>query len=87
MSVVLLPSWILSGAMFPASGAAGWLRWVMAVNPVTYAVTATRRALHGGVIPDGAGVPWSSLPLELGVTAAVAVAGLAMATWICSRRA
>jgi hypothetical protein len=59
----------------------------MAVNPVTYAVAATRRALHGGVIPHGAGVPWSSLPLELGVTAAVAALALAVATWICSRRA
>ena len=31
MNLFLLPMWMLSGALFPASGAPGWLRAVMAV--------------------------------------------------------
>ena len=46
MNLVLMPMWMLSGALFPASGAPGWLRAVMAVNPMTYALAALRRGLE-----------------------------------------
>lgn len=52
MNLLLLPMWILSGAFFPAAGAAVWLRWVMAINPLTYGVTALRRSFYlGGKVP------------------------------------
>ncbi len=35
MNLFLIPMWILSGALFPASGAAGWVRALMLVNPLT----------------------------------------------------
>lgn len=44
MSVLLFPMWLLSGAFFPAEGS-GWLRWIIAVNPLTYGVAALRRLL------------------------------------------
>lgn len=37
MNVLLLPLWALSGAVFPLDGAAGWLRNVMLLNPLTWA--------------------------------------------------
>jgi ABC-2 type transport system permease protein len=37
MNVVLLPMWALSGAVFPLDGAAGWLRTIMLINPLTWA--------------------------------------------------
>jgi daunorubicin resistance ABC transporter membrane protein len=43
MSVVLLPAWIVSGAMFPPPE--GWIQYVMMVNPLTYAVSATRGSM------------------------------------------
>ena len=43
MSVVLLPMWLLSGAAFPADE--GWLKWVVAANPLTYGVAGLRRAM------------------------------------------
>lgn len=46
MSVFLMPMWLLSGAFFPSDGAAGWLRWVIAANPLTYAVAALRRVFY-----------------------------------------
>lgn len=45
MNLLLFPMWLLSGALFPAEGAASWIRWVMIINPLTYGVTALRSAL------------------------------------------
>ena len=36
MNVVLMPLWLLSGAVFPAEGAARWMQWLMVVNPLSY---------------------------------------------------
>ena len=41
----MIPLWLLSGALFPASGASGWLRLVMLLNPLTYGVDALRNGL------------------------------------------
>ena len=46
MSVVLLPMWLLSGALFPLEGAASWLAWVMRCNPTTYAMNVVRSAFY-----------------------------------------
>jgi ABC-2 type transport system permease protein len=46
MNLILMPIWLLSGAFFPASGAAGWLGWVMQLNPLTYGMAALRRCLY-----------------------------------------
>jgi ABC-2 type transport system permease protein len=45
VNIILIPLWMLSGAMFPASGASGWLRIFMRINPLTYGVDALRNAL------------------------------------------
>ena len=47
MNLFLIPMWLLSGAVFPASGAPGWLQWVMAANPLTYGVGLVRWSLYG----------------------------------------
>ncbi|MBI4369919.1 MAG: ABC transporter permease [Elusimicrobia bacterium] len=38
MNLFLIPMWLLSGALFPAGGAASWLRFVMKFNPLYYAM-------------------------------------------------
>ncbi|MCR4315159.1 MAG: ABC transporter permease [Planctomycetes bacterium] len=45
MNLVLLPMWMLSGAMFPYSGAHEHVQWTMLVNPMTYGCYALRGAL------------------------------------------
>ncbi|MEO5667297.1 MAG: ABC transporter permease [Bdellovibrionota bacterium] len=45
MNIVLLPMWILSGAVFPGEGSAGFIRIVTAMNPLSYAMRALRDAL------------------------------------------
>lgn len=37
MNLVLLPGWVLSGALFPIAGAMVWLAWVMRINPLYWA--------------------------------------------------
>jgi daunorubicin resistance ABC transporter membrane protein len=87
MSVALIPLWMLSGAMFPASGGGTWVRGLMAANPMTYAVSAVRRGLSGEALAPGLLPTWSSATLELGVAAAFAVVALAAAAALSRRRA
>src|SRR5437667_374898 len=48
INLFLIPLWLLSGALFPLSGASGWLRMLMRVNPLTYGVEALRELLYPG---------------------------------------
>jgi len=46
INLFLIPLWLLSGALFPLSGASGWLRLIMRLNPLTYGVEALRGLLY-----------------------------------------
>lgn len=86
MSLFLLPMWILSGAMFPQSGAAPALAAIMAANPMSYGVAAVRRALSGGELPAPLTVAGAGATTELGVLAATALASLFLAVAVAGRR-
>lgn len=47
MMVLLFPLWMLSGALFPTSGAAGWMNVVMHINPVYHALNIVRAPFYG----------------------------------------
>lgn len=84
MNLFLIPMWLLSGAIFPVSGAAGWLGWIMKVNPLTYGVAAMRYALYGGSVDRIGDVPsWS---VSLAVTSGFAVAMVALSAWVVDRK-
>jgi ABC-type polysaccharide/polyol phosphate export permease len=85
MSVLLLPLWIVSGAMFPVERAAPWLGAVMRVNPMTYAVEGLRHALYGGAVPAGLGPGVSAGP-ALAAVAGFAALSLGLAVWACTRQ-
>lgn len=78
MNLFLLPMWLLSGAFFPASGAPSWLRLAMAVNPLTYGVSALRTALAPGSTQAALG------PAAL-VTLAFAVAMFLTSSFVVAR--
>jgi ABC-2 type transport system permease protein len=65
INLLLLPLWMVSGALFPASGAHGWIRAIMVVNPLTYALAPLRWLLDGAA-PQGT----PALGLSVIVTAA-----------------
>jgi ABC-2 type transport system permease protein len=48
INLFLIPLWLLSGALFPLSGASGWMRLLMRANPLTYGVEALRAVLFSG---------------------------------------
>ncbi len=48
INLFLIPLWLLSGALFPLSGASGWIRGLMYMNPLTYGVEALRDLLYPG---------------------------------------
>lgn len=56
MNLVLMPMWLLSGSLFPAEGATGWMRVVMTVNPMSWPVRAVQESL--GAAPAGSGWIW-----------------------------
>jgi len=80
MNFVLMPMWVLSGALFPASGTPGALRWLVAANPVTYGLAMMRHGL-GTAGPDLPGAA-----LSTAVTAGFAVAAFLAAVAVAARR-
>jgi ABC-2 type transport system permease protein len=52
INLFLIPLWLLSGALFPLTGASQWLRVIMEVNPLTYGVEALRLLLYPGSSAD-----------------------------------
>lgn len=79
MNLVLFPMWLLSGAVFPASGAAGWIRALMAVNPLTYGVAALQQLLLGHASGP-------SLVICLAVTVSFALTMLLACVLVVGRR-
>jgi len=79
MNLLLVPMWLLSGALFPASGASGWVQVLMAVNPLTYGVAAIRTAFYGRTA-DAPGLAGS-----LGVLVVWCVVMTAIAVWQVER--
>jgi ABC-2 type transport system permease protein len=49
INLFLIPLWLLSGALFPLSGASVWIRALMYMNPLTYGVEAVRDLLYPGI--------------------------------------
>ena len=48
INLFLIPLWLLSGALFPLSGASKWIRVLVLANPLTYGVEALRQLLFPG---------------------------------------
>jgi daunorubicin resistance ABC transporter membrane protein len=84
MSLVLLPMWILSGAMFPAP-TSGVITLVQRCNPMSYSVSAVRRALYAGALPQGT-VLSQSAALELTVLCAFCLLAAVGSVSICYRK-
>jgi len=80
---LLVPLWVVSGAMFPMSADHPALAAVMRANPVAYAVSAARRALQGELAPGA--LPGTS-GRDLAVVAVFAASALALAILASRRR-
>ena len=67
MNLILIPIWLLSGAVFPATGASVWMDWGMQLNPLTYGMGALRRCLywHDPVAVGNVPALWPSLAVMI----------------------
>jgi ABC-2 type transport system permease protein len=85
MNMVLVPMWILSGALFPFSGASSWVRLLMVVNPLTYGMTALRQSLYLSQLHPGAS-EICSLPWAVGITMAFASGFIFVSCLLANRK-
>jgi len=79
---VLVPLWVLSGAMFPAPQGHPVLAAALRANPLAHAVSAVRRALAGASAP---GVLPGSAARDLALCALFAASALALAIAVARR--
>lgn len=77
MNLVLLPMWLLSGALFPPEGAQPWLGWIVRLNPLTWATD---------LVGASVGARHTIAPWAWPGTIAFALLGLALATAAVNRR-
>ena len=55
MNLLLMPMWMVSGALFPLSEARGWVKLIMRANPLTYAISLLNHTLRlPNITPGGA---------------------------------
>ncbi len=79
VNLLFIPLWMLSGALFPASGASTWMHWLMRFNPLTYGVNALRNLLFPAQHTD------FSFPVNIAVTAVFCAVCFA-ASWAAVNR-
>jgi ABC-2 type transport system permease protein len=83
MNLFLMPLWFLSGALFPMAGAPIWLRFVMAVNPLSYGLSGLQLSFFHGT--SGSVAALSSPPFCLAVTVAFAALMYALSCRVASQ--
>jgi ABC-2 type transport system permease protein len=81
INLFLIPLWLLSGALFPVSGASFWIRILMYVNPLTYGTEALRSLLF-----PGAETPVFPLGTSLAILTGFTVIMFSIAFVIANRR-
>jgi ABC-2 type transport system permease protein len=81
INLFLIPLWLVSGALFPLSGASFWIRILMRINPLTYGT----EALRGLLFPSTAS-PDFPLASSLAILAGFTVVMFGIAFAIANRR-
>ena len=83
MNLLLVPAWMLSGAIFPLQGSAPWIRTIAWADPLTYGVSALRWVLQPEVARTAG--PFQEILWPLSVTAVLTVAAFGL-VWLTVRR-
>jgi ABC-2 type transport system permease protein len=80
INLFLIPLWLLSGSMFPLSGASLWIRVLMRINPLTYGTEVLRALLFPGTATD------FSIGASLAILAGFTAVMFALAFFMANRR-
>jgi ABC-2 type transport system permease protein len=81
INLVMIPLWLLSGAVFPLESAHGWIRALMLANPLTYGVESLRWTLYPGVVTNA-----TTLATSLTILGIASLVLFALAWAIVNRR-
>src|SRR5690242_302714 len=79
INLFLIPLWMLSGALFPLSGAHGLIKLLMMVNPLTYGMQALLATMFPGSGPAPVLPVWTSILVLAAFAFAVFMAGFIVA--------
>ena len=79
MNLLLVPMWMVSGALFPMATAHGWIKVIMWVNPLTYSIS-----LLNGFLRLSSGAP--GIGVSLAVTAAFGLLLLVAAGLVAGKK-
>jgi ABC-2 type transport system permease protein len=85
MSVLLMPAWFASGAMFPLPSE-GMVSMVLRFNPMSYMVDGVRRALYGADLPAALSPHMTNPLLEWVVLLLFTVLVAFISVRLCRRR-
>ncbi len=83
MNLFLIPMWLLSGALFPISGAAPWVGGMMRLNPLHYALDTLQSAFWVAGEPLAVAPAWHGLAVSALFSVLMTLACL----WLVRRRA
>lgn len=83
MNLVLMPMLVLTGAFFPPSGSAALFRWIVKINPMTYAIALIRHAMYFD--PSIHSVDRIGFPAALAVSILFAAVMLALSVHVATR--
>jgi ABC-2 type transport system permease protein len=84
MNLFLIPLWLLSGALFPAEGAAPWIRLLMKLNPLSYGLSSLQEHLW----VNGQKMVTTPLPEGQGICVLIVFALVTFvgSVWVVKRR-
>jgi len=80
VNLFLIPLWLLSGSLFPLSGASLWIRVLMRINPLTYGTEVLRALLFPGTVTD------FSIGISLAILAGFTAIMFGLAFFMANRR-
>ena len=80
VNLFLLPIWLLSGALFPLSGASPWIRAIMRANPLTYGDEALRSLMYPGTTRG------FSVGIDIAILGGFSLLMFVAAFWLANRR-
>lgn len=86
MSVILMPLWLLSGAVFPLKNSSPWLHAVMDLNPMAYCVEGIRLCFYGGNPPLGTGLTYNTFFFQVLVVGALSLFTFLLALYKCKTK-
>ena len=84
MNLLLVPMWMVSGALFPMATAHGWVKAIMWANPLTYSISLLNYTLH---LPNASPGATESLAVTAAFGLVLLLASAAMAAQKATRSA